>query len=211
MKLYLKFGKRVFDLLVSAPILLLLGPVLCVAAILIRLDSAGPVLFTQPRLGKNGVVFVVYKFRTMTHRLRTPASEIVGYHPEVTRVGYWLRRFKIDECLQLLNVLKGEMSLVGPRPALPDQLQNYDALARTRLLVRPGLTGLAQVNGNIHLSWPERWRYDAEYVRRMSLKLDLWIIWRTVAVVVLGEDRFLNLPPASTLDSQQKGSEKSIS
>jgi undecaprenyl phosphate N,N'-diacetylbacillosamine 1-phosphate transferase len=130
----------------------------------------------------------------MTHAPRVPDHEILPADPEVTRVGAFLRRYKIDELIQLVNVLKGEMSVVGPRPALPRQLAEYDETGRKRLWVKPGLSGLAQVNGNIYLTWPERWQYDARYVENCSLSLDLWIIWRTIAVMTLGEEKFLHSP-----------------
>jgi lipopolysaccharide/colanic/teichoic acid biosynthesis glycosyltransferase len=130
----------------------------------------------------------------MTDKPRISAREIRGRDPEVTPLGYWLRRFKLDELPQLYNVIKGQMSIVGPRPALPTRISSSDQLETRRLLVRPGLTGLAQINGNINLSWPERWRYDAQYVERVSLKLDLYILFRTVGVVLLGEDRFISHP-----------------
>jgi lipopolysaccharide/colanic/teichoic acid biosynthesis glycosyltransferase len=130
----------------------------------------------------------------MTDRERTLHQEIFGKTDEVTAVGFWLRRFKLDELPQLWNIVNGDMSLVGPRPALPAQLAEYTPLARCRLQVRPGLTGLSQVHGNIHLSWPERWIYDAEYVSHVSFTLDAWIVLRTIAVVLLGEGRFLRQP-----------------
>jgi undecaprenyl phosphate N,N'-diacetylbacillosamine 1-phosphate transferase len=112
----------------------------------------------------------------------------------LTRPGAFIRRFKLDELAQLYNVLRGEMSVIGPRPALPRQLAEYDAVGRKRLQVRPGLSGLAQIHGNIYLSWPERWVYDARYVAECSLGLDLWIIWRTIAVAIRGEEKFLVHP-----------------
>ena len=133
----------------------------------------------------------------MFHRPRTHNQEIFGGNPEVTRIGYWLRRFKLDEMPQLINILKGEMSIVGPRPGLPDQISDYDKEALKRLSVRPGLTGLAQVNGNIYLTWPDRWRYDVQYTERLSLRLDLWIIFRTVAVFLWGEQKFVKRPSIS--------------
>lgn len=186
-------GKRLFDLLVVLPLIFCLSPLLLLVAILIRLDSAGPILFVQERLGKGAITFPIYKFRTMTNRQRE-IREIMGYSPEVTRIGYWLRRFKLDELPQLLNILKGDMSLIGPRPAMPSQLSEYDANGFKRLQVRPGLTGLAQVHGNIYLSWPERWQYDARYVDTVSLWTDLKIIGRTIWVIIRGEDHFLARP-----------------
>lgn len=191
---YRTFGKRLLDLSVSVPALLAVAPLFAVIAVAIKLTSRGPVFFVQERLGRDGRTFRTFKFRTMTDRQRTSHQEIFGKSDEVTAVGFWLRRFKLDELPQLWNIVNGDMSLVGPRPALPAQLAEYTDLARQRLLARPGLTGLAQVHGNIHLSWPERWVYDAEYVARVSFALDAWIVARTVAVVVLGEERFLKKP-----------------
>ncbi len=193
-RLYRRFGKRALDLAISVPAILVCVPLLTVAATIVRLDSPGPILFKQKRLGRHGRTFVVYKLRTMIDRPRFNTYEIVGRDAEVTRVGYWLRRFKIDELPQLFNVIKGDMSLVGPRPPLPSQLAQYDARVRRRLTVRPGLTGLAQVCGGIHLPWPERWEYDVYYADHLSFRLDLWILWRTLAVILLGENHFVRPP-----------------
>lgn len=198
---YQMFGKRLLDLSLTVPVLLLAAPLFAVVALLIKLNSRGPVFFVQERLGRGGRIMQTLKFRSMTDRLRTSHQEIFGKTDEVTAVGYWLRRFKIDELPQLWNIVRGDMSLVGPRPALPSQLGEYTELAHRRLLVRPGLTGLAQVHGNIHLSWPERWVYDAQYVDRVTFAHDLWIIARTIGVVFLGEQRFLKRPPrAESID-----------
>ena len=194
--MYRSFGKRLFDLLVCLPIVLAVSPVLLLAAALVKLESRGPVFFVQERLGRYGRTFLTYKFRTMTHRKREATAEILPGHSEVTRSGHWLRRFKIDEFPQLLNILNGDMSLVGPRPALPDHINEYNEDGLKRLLERPGMTGLSQVSGNIYLSWPDRWFYDAQYVKRLSLLKDATIIIKTVAVVLLGEERFLKKPHA---------------
>lgn len=201
---YRTFGKRLLDLCVSVPALLAVAPLFAAIALAIKLTSRGPVFFVQERLGRDGLTFRTFKFRTMTDRQRTSHQEIFGKTDEVTAVGFWLRRFKLDELPQLWNIVNGDMSLVGPRPALPAQLAEYTDLARRRLLARPGLTGLAQVHGNIHLSWPERWIYDADYVSRVSFALDVWIIARTVAVVMLGEDRFLKKPPPSCEEAARR-------
>jgi undecaprenyl phosphate N,N'-diacetylbacillosamine 1-phosphate transferase len=195
--LYRLLGKRLLDLVVCLPIFLVALPVFILTAILIRLDSRGPVLFVQERLGRYGSTFLTWKFRTMNHRERSAHAEILPGHSEVTRIGHWLRRAKLDELPQLLNILKGDMSLVGPRPALPGHILDYNESGLRRLLERPGLTGLAQVNGNIYLSWPERWIYDAKYVDKLSVRLDASIVVKTVAVVFLGEERFLNRPETS--------------
>jgi undecaprenyl phosphate N,N'-diacetylbacillosamine 1-phosphate transferase len=186
---YRSIGKRVFDVLVAAPLLVASAPLLLVSAAAILISSDGPVLFRQRRVGRAGVEFDILKLRTMTHTVeeRRPTNEVRAGDSEVTSVGSILRRFKIDEVPQLWNVLIGDMSLVGPRPALPSQVSAYDEIARQRLAVRPGLTGLAQINGNIFLSWEERWKWDTEYVRRVSFALDLRILSRTLVVIVRGE------------------------
>ena len=191
---YRAFGKRLVDLCVSVPTAAMLSPVFAIVAVLIKLTSRGPVFFVQERLGYRGATFRTLKFRTMTDKPRTAHQEVFGKTDEVTAVGYWLRRFKLDELPQILNIVCGDMSLVGPRPALPAQLAEYTTLARRRLKVRPGMTGLSQVRGNIHLTWPERWVYDAEYVDQLSLRLDAWIVARTIGVVLFGEERFLRRP-----------------
>jgi len=192
--LYRTAGKRLLDLLVAGSALVALSPGLALVALAIRLDSPGPVLFRQHRAGFAGRPFTLFKLRTMSDRPRRVSEEIPPDHAEVTRVGRILRRFKIDELPQLTNVLRGEMSLVGPRPALPEQVAEYDRETRRRLETRPGLTGLAQIRGGIHLPWPERWVHDIEYVRRITFLGDLKILVRTVAVVVLGESRFVQRP-----------------
>lgn len=122
---------------------------------------------------------------------RTNISEILADHPDVTPVGRLLRRFKVDELPQLFNVIRGDMSLVGPRPCLPETVSEFDCNGEARLAVRPGLTGLAQVNGNVHLSWPERWKYDRYYVENLSIQLDCKILFKTLLVIVFGEQPFL--------------------
>ncbi|MGB7539198.1 MAG: sugar transferase [Anaerolineales bacterium] len=191
---YRRYGKRLLDFFLSILALLVLSPFFLIAALAIRLESPGPILYVQDRLGMHGKIFRAFKFRTMTHVSRTPDHEIHPGDPALTRVGAFLRRYKLDELVQVFNVLKGEMSWVGPRPALPRQLAEYDANGRKRLRVKPGMSGLAQVHGNIYLSWPERWVYDARYVEECSLRLDLWIIWRTIAVMIVGEEKFLRDP-----------------
>lgn len=179
--------KRCFDFLISIFILVILSPLLIITAVLIKLTSKGPLLFKQERVGKKGRLFPVYKFRTMTDKVRDLSIQTFNDDPEITAVGKVIRRLKIDELPQLLNVVKGDMSLVGPRPCLPDLVKDFNESGKKRLLVRPGLTGLAQVNGNIHLSWEERWEYDREYVEEQSFWLDLKILSKTALIVLLGE------------------------
>jgi undecaprenyl phosphate N,N'-diacetylbacillosamine 1-phosphate transferase len=193
---YGRFGKRVFDVLASATALLILGPVMLLVAAIIRLTSRGPALFVQERLGRRATTFRAYKYRTMIDRPRAfDTLYFTGDPAEITAIGRFLRRTKLDELPQLVNVLKGDMSVVGPRPQLPVQLAEFDDNARLRLLVRPGLTGMAQTHGNVKLTWPERWAYDAQYVKSLSLGLDLRLILRTFAVIVHGEEQFVARPP----------------
>ncbi len=182
--------KRWFDVAGSLILLTAVSPVLLVAALLIKLTSAGPILFTQDRAGKDGLAFRVLKLRTMRGSRKPDPKELVPLdHPEITGVGRIFRRLKIDELPQLINVLKGDMSLVGPRPTLLDQAEAYDGFRRTRLLLRPGATGLAQVNCSAQVSWDERILYDVVYVSRCSFWLDVTIFFRTIFVLVLGEQR----------------------
>ncbi|RJP31926.1 MAG: sugar transferase [Phycisphaerales bacterium] len=186
-----RWGKRVADVVGAALLLVLLSPVLVAAAAAIRLSGPGEVLFRQRRGGRYGRPFTLLKFRTMRAGRTPDPKELVPLdHPEITRLGRVLRRLKIDELPQLLNVLRGDMSLVGPRPTLLDQIEAYDDFQRRRLLLRPGLTGLAQVNGNAGTPWPERILYDVAYTARCSALLDAAIIARTIPVVWLGERRF---------------------
>ena len=189
--MYLKF-KRLFDFLISFAILLLLFPLFIIVAVLIKLDSKGPIFYLQSRVGENGRVFRIYKLRTMTNKERDPnVKQTYLQDPDVTRIGGLLRRFKIDELPQIWNVFIGDMSLVGPRPALPSLYEKFGEIAKKRCEVRPGMTGWAQVNGNIYLPWEERLCLDREYVDRMSFMLDLRIFVKTVAIVLFGEEKYI--------------------
>ncbi|WP_201529899.1 sugar transferase [Psychrobacter frigidicola] len=179
--------KRCFDFLISVFFLIILSPLLIITTVLIKLTSKGPLFFKQQRVGKNGSLFFVYKFRTMTDKARDFNQQILKNNDEVTRVGKIIRRLKIDELPQLFNVLIGDMSLVGPRPCLPGLVKDFNESGKKRLLVRPGLTGLAQVNGNIYLTWKQRWEFDKKYVEDQSVFLDLKIISRTALIVLFGE------------------------
>ena len=193
--MYRNFFKPLIDFLVAFMILLVVLIPLLLIAMLILVESNGPLFFKQERVGKDLKFFKVFKFRTMTNEKRTVGSTpIIGKAEGVTRVGYYLRRFKIDELPQLLNVLLGDMSLIGPRPSVPEQLKQMSEEEKHRYSVRPGLTGLAQINGNIHLSWKERFVYDLQYVNHVTFWNDLKIIFRTVFIVILGEKKFLNKP-----------------
>lgn len=184
-------AKRAVDLVLSVVGLVLVSPVLLIAIAAMMVTSPGPVFFFQVRTGRNGREFRPFKLRTMTAGRAPDPNEIVPLdHPGITRVGRLLRRFKIDELPQILNVVKGDMALLGPRPTLPEQTREYDDFKRRRLLVRPGLTGLAQVNGNAAISWDERIKYDVHYVQHHGLLMDLGILAKTCLVVLIGEERY---------------------
>jgi undecaprenyl phosphate N,N'-diacetylbacillosamine 1-phosphate transferase len=183
--------KRIVDVAVSATLIVLLAPIWLLTALAIKLGSPGPVLFAQIRGGRRGQPFTSYKFRTMrVDHVHDPNEIVPLTHGAITPMGRLLRRLKIDELPQLFNVLKGDMSLVGPRPTIMEQVRAYDEFQRRRLDVRPGITGLAQVNGNAEISWDERIKYDVYYVEHMSLWLDLAILLKTLLIVLYGETRF---------------------
>ncbi|WP_433538086.1 sugar transferase [Micromonospora sp. CA-249363] len=177
--------KRLIDVVVSLSVLVALSPVLAVAAILIRLRLGGPVLFRQERTGRAGRRFTVYKLRTMTDE-RDAHGVLLPDGERCKGIGLLLRRASIDELPQLINVLKGELSLVGPRPLLPRYDPFYTDRERLRFEVLPGITGLAQIHGRNGLAWNERLELDVVYVTNWSLGLELRIIGRTVRAVLAG-------------------------
>ncbi|WP_240506176.1 sugar transferase [Thermoactinospora rubra] len=192
--------KNAFDRVVAGLLLVLLAPVLVALATAVRLSSPGPALFRQTRVGKDGRPFTILKFRTMArdaeHRKITLVSDRDGvlfkirHDPRVTPLGARLRRHSLDELPQLINVLLGHMSLVGPRPPLPEEVAQYGDDVRRRLLVRPGMTGLWQVSGRSDLSWEESVRLDLRYVENWSLMLDLQILWKTWSAVARGQGAY---------------------
>ena len=182
---------------IAACVGLVLGlPLLVVLGLVLRVSSGGPVLFRQPRCGRGGQVFTILKLRTMVTDAETQLDSIVednerdglvfkiGDDPRMTRLGRWLRRTSLDELPQLWNVAKGDMSLVGPRPPLPREVARYGPEVHVRLQVRPGITGLAQVSGRADLDWAETLRLDQEYVENWSVRMELWILLRTVPAVI---------------------------
>lgn len=188
--------KRLADILISLVVLVLFFPVWLLVAVLIKVTSPGPVFFLQDRPGKDRKIIKVYKFRSMRlgSEKMVKGVEVMRDDDRVTPIGRFIRRTKIDEIPQCLNVLKGEMSLIGPRPERIASLEDYDEEISKRLNVRPGMTGLAQVSGNIYLSLADRYRLDVYYVEHFSLWLDIRILFRTVGVVLLGEERYANKP-----------------
>jgi lipopolysaccharide/colanic/teichoic acid biosynthesis glycosyltransferase len=180
--------RRLIDIVVSTVLLVLASPVLAAAVVAIRLESPGSALYRQRRIGMHGRPFEVIKLRTMVSGAERIGAGLAidAEDPRITRVGALLRRSSLDELPNLLNVLRGEMSLIGPRPTLPGQVATYTPRQRGRLAVRPGITGWAQVNGRASLPWSERIELDLDYIEHRSLALDARILWRTVAIVLGG-------------------------
>ena len=187
-----KGTKRLFDVIVSGICLIVLLPLLLLVALWIKLDSKGPIFFMQRRAGTGGKPFRIFKFRTMVDRPADAIDQLQegvisqGRDPRITRAGRFIRATSLDELPQLLNILKGDMSIVGPRPVLMEQKEVVPPSYMKRFSVRPGLTGLAQVSGRRSLGWLQQLWLDAEYVERYSFLYDIGIILRTVKVVFVG-------------------------
>jgi exopolysaccharide biosynthesis polyprenyl glycosylphosphotransferase len=194
--------KSLFDRLVAATAVVLLSPLFIAISLAVKLGDGGPVLFRQVRVGRNSRPFNVYKFRTMVpgaDKMKAQLEELnqgngvlfkIKDDPRITRAGSWLRRYSLDELPQLFNVMLGQMSLVGPRPALPEEAAEYGDTVRRRLAVRPGITGLWQVSGRSDLPWDEAVRLDLRYVENWSFALDLQILWKTWSAVIKGEGAY---------------------
>ncbi len=190
--------KVILDKLISILLLIVLSPLLAVVALLIKLDSQGPVIFKQTRLGKHGKPFTIYKFRTMCDNAENMGQGIYVSRDDyrITRIGRVLRQTSIDELPQLINVLKSEMSLVGPRPPLqnhPYYYSNYDKVQKLRFNILPGITGYAQVYGRNKLSWAERIVMDVEYYHRFSLLFDIKILFATIYSVIYSKGIYSNM------------------
>jgi lipopolysaccharide/colanic/teichoic acid biosynthesis glycosyltransferase len=179
---------RALDIVLAAVLLVVTAPLLALVALAIRLESRGPVFYRQRRVGRHGRLFQLWKLRTMV-----PGAEAMGAgiyvlegDPRITRVGRMLRRFSFDELPNLLNVLQGDMAMVGPRPTVQEQVDRYTERQRRRLEVKPGITGWAQINGRTSLPWPERIELDVWYVEHRSVRLDLRILARTARMLATG-------------------------
>lgn len=190
------FVKRIFDIILSLGGLIILSPLMAVIAYKIRQEDNGPIIYKQVRVGKDGRYFKMYKFRSMVadadqqlEKLKDQ-NEVKGAmfkikrDPRITKVGHFIRKHSLDELPQLVNVLKGDMSLVGPRPPLPSEVAQYTKYDKQRLYVIPGCTGLWQVTVRNEVGFDEMVQLDIEYIQKASLTFDLWIIWKTVEIVI---------------------------
>lgn len=204
--MYLYF-KRLFDITCSLIGIIILSPIFVSIGLLIKLESKGRIFYRHARIGKNGEVFLIYKFRTMNREINESSQKeylkkvldfndphfprsvvrINDFDPRVTRIGRILRQTSIDEIPQLINILKGDMSFVGPRPALPFEYENFSLFEKKRLEIRPGNTGLWQISGRNKLSYEEMNKLDLEYIEKMSFMLDLKIILKTIPLILFAK------------------------
>jgi len=201
---YEKYFKRLLDFMLSLMAILMLSPILLIVAILVRLKLGSPILFTQERPGKNEKIFKMYKFRSMTSDVDEEGN-LLSDKIRLTKFGKALRSTSLDELPGLFNILKGDMSIIGPRPLLVDYLPLYSAEQKRRHNVRPGLSGLAQVNGRNAISWEERFAYDVQYVDNVSFWGDIKIILLTIKKVFIREG--INSDTSATMEVF-KGNEK---
>ncbi len=201
--MYRCFFKRIFDVVISIPVLIVTTPFLLLLAILVRIKLGSPILFKQKRPGKNERIFTLYKFRTMTDA-RDEDGNLLSDEIRLTRFGKILRASSLDELPELFNIIKGDMSIVGPRPLLVEYLPRYNEEQRRRHSTRPGLTGLAQVNGRNAISWEEKFAYDVQYTDHITLIGDIKIILKTIRKVLRKQG--INSETAATMEVFQ-GSE----
>ena len=194
------FIKRLFDIVASVCILIAISPILAVIALLVKLEDGGPIIFKQKRVGKFGREFYMYKFRSMRVDAEARLKELLAQNghstgvtfkmkndPRITRVGRVLRKYSLDEFPQFVNVLKGEMSMVGPRPPLPREVALYTLKDRQRLAITPGLTCFWQIGGRANIDFPEQVQLDVQYIESQSFWLDVWICIKTIPAVLLGK------------------------
>lgn len=203
--MYKFFLKRIFDFFFSLLSLIVLSPLFFLIFLAIKIDSKGPIFFNQTRVGKDGNLFKVFKFRSMLtfeESFYDDGTPISNYD-RITKVGDFLRKTSLDELPQLANILIGDMSLIGPRPTLEYQVEKYNDYQKKRLLVRPGLTGWAQINGRNNLSWEEKINYDVEYVKNVGFLFDLKIFIKTFRVLLKSDDNGFKKPDKL---SQHEGS-----
>lgn len=185
--MYAKYIKRILDLILSLMALIVLIPLMIIIGILVRINLGSPIIFKQKRPGKNEKIFTLYKFRTMTDK-RDIDGNLLPDEYRLTKFGKFLRSTSLDELPELINIIKGDMAIVGPRPLLVEYLPYYTEEEKHRHDVRPGLTGLAQVNGRNAISWEEKLKYDTEYIKKISFYSDLKIIFKTIKKTIKRED-----------------------
>lgn len=185
--MYAKYIKRILDLILSLMALIVLMPLMIIIGILVRINLGSPIIFKQKRPGKNEKIFTLYKFRTMTDK-RDIDGNLLPDEYRLTKFGKFLRSTSLDELPELINIIKGDMAIVGPRPLLVEYLPYYTEEEKHRHDVRPGLTGLAQVNGRNEISWEEKLKYDTEYIKKISFYSDLKIIFKTIKKTIKRKD-----------------------
>ena len=185
--MYAKYIKRILDLILSLMALIVLMPLMIIIGILVRINLGSPIIFKQKRPGKNEKIFTLYKFRTMTDK-RDIDGNLLPDEYRLTKFGKFLRSTSLDELPELINIIKGDMAIVGPRPLLVEYLPYYTEEEKHSHDVRPGLTGLAQVNGRNAISWEEKLKYDTEYIKKISFYSDLKIIFKTIKKTIKRED-----------------------
>lgn len=205
--IYRKYLKRPMDFIFAFISLIVLSPVFLIIAILVKIKLGSPVIFKQERPGLNGKVFTLYKFRTMTDE-RDDRGELLPDKERLTRLGKFLRSTSLDELPELFNILKGDMSIVGPRPLLKQYIPLYNEKQRRRHEVRPGLTGLAQVNGRNLISWEEKFEYDVKYVDNINFLIDVKIIFLTIIKVFAREG--INSETSATMEPFKGNQEENI-
>lgn len=191
--MYKNYIKRILDIIFSIILLIILSPILLIVSVLVKMTSKGEIIFKQDRIGKNGKIFKIYKFRSMVQGAENTGTGVYSGKDDfrVTKVGKIIRATSIDELPQLVNILKGEMSFIGPRPVLtyhPYSYEEYTEQQLKRFLVRPGVTGLAQVNGRKQVEWEQRLKYDVQYVKELNFILDLKIFFKTIFKIIFPVD-----------------------
>ncbi len=199
-KVIYEFLKRIIDILMSVLSLIVLSPVFIIIAIAIKLDSSGPIVYSQTRVGKNGKHFKMFKFRSMIINAEEMLTELkpmnemdgpmfkIKEDPRITRIGRFIRRTSIDELPQLINILRGEMSIVGPRPSLPSEVKEFESWMMERFVVKPGLTCFWQVSGRNNIPFHKWMELDIKYVKERNLWLDVKLVFKTIKVVIKGDD-----------------------
>lgn len=193
-----KHIKRIMDFTVALVSLIILSPLMVIVAIMIKLNRDGPILFKQERPGLGGKIFTVYKFRTMSVKTHDEEGKELSDFERMSGIGSFLRKTSVDELPQFINILKGDMSFIGPRPLLTEYLELYTPEQMRRHDVRPGISGWAQVNGRNTITWEEKFRYDVEYVDNLSLKMDLNILIKTILNVIKQDG--INSDEANTME-----------